>query len=290
MLDRYWFGDVERISPEAPVPILKSIQDEFRIGGAGNVASNLKALGMETTLAGLIGDDKNGERLKEQLKNQGIAYCLKQTSKPTITKLRLINHSHQLLRVDFEELFTEQQARSLFEQAAHLVNEFDLVVLSDYAKGSIVAKLWIDICRQNNKPIIVDPKGSDFSLYAGATSITPNRKEYEQIVGRCSNRHEIVDKAHALIKELNIDFLVVTLSEEGAVLIYDTGKSDYFPATAKSVADVTGAGDTFIATMAASIASKWSYKDSIALANRASGIVVSHFGTSQVDVTKLLVN
>jgi len=287
MLDQYWFGDVERISPEAPVPILKFTEDKCRIGGAGNVASNLKAMGMEPTLVGLIGNDKNGEILRAELHQQGISSSLQRLSKPTITKLRLVNCSHQLLRIDFEESFSELEAHGLFNKSRQLVAGADLVVLSDYAKGTIVSKLWISLCRQYEIPVIVDPKGDDFAQYAGATSITPNRREYEAIVGGCKNHDEIVDRAHSLIVRLGIEFLVVTLSEEGAVLIYNSGESVYFPATARSVADVTGAGDTFIATMAAAIASKFSYKESVELANRASGIVVSRFGTSQVNLNQL---
>jgi rfaE bifunctional protein kinase chain/domain len=289
MVDRYWFGQVERISPEAPVPVVRVTKEEDRLGGAANVALNIKRLGAQAMLITVVGNDEPARKLKTLLEQEGVSTRLGWDDKLcTIVKLSVIGRSQQLIRIDFErepdhELLA--QMLSDFELALH---ECDAVLFSDYGKGGLthIARM-IQLARAAHKPVLIDPKGSDYSRYAGATAITPNRAELAQVVGQWSDEGDLRRRAEALRAELRLDALLLTRSDEGMTLFQADGSILNVPAQAKEVFDVTGAGDTVIATLAAMVACGLPLTEAVPIANRAASIVVGKFGTASVEYEEL---
>ena len=288
MLDRYWFGDSDRISPEAPVPVVQVAKVDERLGGAANVARNVAALGANTTILGVVGEDEAGKRIGELLRQSGVNSQLEVDPKvPTTVKLRVIARQQQLIRLDFEETPSQtalEQKLARFEKA---LGTADVLVLSDYGKGALsqVAAM-IEYARAQNKVILVDPKGEDYEKYRGATVITPNRSELRQVVGRWADEDDLTRRAQDLRRSLGIDALLLTRSEEGMSLFTDQGVS-HVRAQAREVFDVSGAGDTVIATLAVALAAQWPLDRAMALANRAGGIVVGKLGTATVTSEEL---
>jgi len=288
MLDRYWFGDSDRISPEAPVPVVQVSKVDERLGGAANVARNVAALGANTTILGVVGEDEAGNRISELLKQSGVNSQLEVDPKvPTTVKLRVIARQQQLIRLDFEETPSQtalEQKLARFEKA---LGAADVLVLSDYGKGALsqVAAM-IEYARAQNKVILVDPKGEDYKKYRGATVITPNRSELRQVVGRWADEADLTQRAQDLRRSLGIQALLLTRSEEGMSLFTDQGVS-HVRAQAREVFDVSGAGDTVIATLAVALAAQWPLDRAMALANRAGGIVVGKLGTATVTSEEL---
>lgn len=283
MLDRYWFGEVNRISPEAPVPIVRVERREERLGGAANVARNAVALGIETSLLGVIGEDEAGHNVETLLKEVGIhSYLNHDPSISTIIKLRVIGRQQQLIRIDFEEKPTEQILKDKLSRFNSLIAEHDVIVLSDYAKGSLVnVATMITHAKSLGKYVLVDPKGSDYSIYQGASLLTPNKSELRQVIGSWKDEADLNKKAQALRKELDIAGLLLTRSEEGMTLFTDE-EILHVPAMAREVFDVSGAGDTVIATVAAMLAEGKNLHDAVLIANQAGGIVVGKLGTATV--------
>lgn len=288
MLDRYWFGEVSRISPEAPVPIVRVERREARLGGAANVARNAVALGAQTGLLGVVGQDEAGEQVQEMVRELDIQdYLNRDASISTIIKLRVIGRQQQLLRIDFEEAPSESILRDKLTQFNALLPQFDVIVLSDYAKGSLVnVSQMIKAARAAGKCVLVDPKGEDFSPYAGASVLTPNRAEFRHIVGSWKNEAELTEKAQALRSKLSLEALLLTRSEEGMTLYTDT-EVVHIPAMAREVFDVSGAGDTVIATLAVMLGANVPIAEAVAIANRAGGIVVGKLGTATVTKEEL---
>lgn len=289
MLDRYWYGPTQRISPEAPVPVVKIQQDEDRPGGAANVALNIASLNGNVTLAGITGEDEASSTLKTHLSAMNIdCQFLQSAAHPTITKLRVLSRNQQLLRLDFEESFAEIDKQPLIEQTKALVANHDLLLLSDYDKGTLSdVQALIKAANEHNVPVLVDPKGTDFARYRGATLITPNLSEFEAVVGHCKTEAEIVSKGQALLKELDLTAMLVTRSEQGMTLLRHGHEEFHLPTQAREVYDVTGAGDTVIATLALAIAANADFTQASALANIAAGIVVGKLGTSTVSEAEL---
>ena len=289
MLDRYWHGDTSRISPEAPVPVVKVENIDDSPGGAANVALNIAALGAACSLTGIIGNDSNGEVLRQALASAGIQ-CDFQASlnKPTITKLRVLSRHQQLIRLDFEEKYTDADTDLLAGKVGMLLKGVNLVIFSDYQKGTLndIAAL-IAMAKSAGVPILVDPKGTDFTKYTGANLLTPNLSEFEAVVGKCATEEELVNRAQQLIKDLDLQALLVTRGEHGMSLIRPTEKELRFPARARDVFDVTGAGDTVISVLAASLSAGLSLPEAVALANIAAGIAVSKVGTIAVSGPEL---
>lgn len=283
MLDRYWFGEVNRISPEAPVPIVRVERREERLGGAANVARNAVALGVKTGLLGVIGEDEAGRNVEDLLRSSGIQSYLNHDAQiSTIIKLRVIGRQQQLIRVDFEEKPSAHVLQDKLTRFTSLLADFDVIVLSDYAKGSLVnVATMIAAAKAQGKIILVDPKGSDFSIYAGASMLTPNKSELKQVIGEWKSEQELTDKAQQLRRSLEIDALLLTRSEEGMTLFTEETVT-HVPAMAREVFDVSGAGDTVIATMAAMLAEGCSMQDAVLIANKAGGIVVGKLGTATV--------
>jgi rfaE bifunctional protein kinase chain/domain len=288
MLDRYWFGDSDRISPEAPVPVVQVSKVDERLGGAANVARNVAALGANTTILGVVGEDEAGNRIGELLRQSGVNSQLEVDPKvPTTVKLRVIARQQQLIRLDFEETPSQtalEQKLARFEKA---LGTADVLVLSDYGKGALsqVAAM-IEYARAQNKVILVDPKGEDYEKYRGATLITPNRSELRQVVGRWADEDDLTQRAQELRRSLGIQALLLTRSEEGMSMFTDQGVS-HVRAQAREVFDVSGAGDTVIATLAVARAAQWPLDRAMALANRAGGIVVGKLGTATVTSEEL---
>lgn len=288
MLDRYWFGEVERISPEAPVPVVHVAKREDRLGGAANVARNAVALGAQVTLVGLVGEDEAAARVSTLLGEAGVqAHLVADAHHPTTLKMRVLGRQQQLLRIDFEDKPTPGLLESLAERVAPLLAQHDVVVFSDYAKGALaqVEKL-IAMAREKQLPILVDPKGSNYRRYRGATLVTPNRSEMQQAVGQWQTESELSERAQALRAELELEALLVTRSEQGMTLFTESG-SDHVDAQAHEVFDVSGAGDTVLATLAVMRAAGVPWAESMRWANRAGGIVVGKLGTSIVTAGEL---
>jgi D-glycero-beta-D-manno-heptose-7-phosphate kinase len=283
MLDRYWFGEVSRISPEAPVPVVRVERREERLGGAANVARNAVALGAHTGLLGVVGQDEAGDAVHKLLTDLSInSYLNRDVSNPTIIKLRVIGRQQQLLRIDFENPPADTVLRDKLTQFNMLLPEYDVIVLSDYAKGSLVnVAQMIAAAKRLGKKILVDPKGDDFKRYKGASILTPNKGELRHIVGTWKTEEELTVKAQALRTELELEALLLTRSEEGMSL-YTAGQVLHTPTVAREVFDVSGAGDTVIATLAAMLGIGMSLADAVAIANRAGGIVVGKLGTATV--------
>ena len=287
MLDRYWFGAVDRISPEAPVPVVRVTREEERLGGAANVALNVKTLGAQATLLTVVGVDEPARKLRQLLAQQGVASLLGEDPQLyTIVKLRVIGRAQQLLRVDFENQPDHEVLDSMLGDYERVLAEHDAVLFSDYGKGGLThIPRMIELARGAGKPVLVDPKGSDYSRYAGATVITPNRPELAQVVGSWNSEAQLHERAQALRVKLGLQGLLVTRSEDGMSL-FDGNLADgghvQVPAQAREVFDVTGAGDTVIATLAAMLACGLTLREAMPIANRAGGIVVGKFGTASV--------
>lgn len=288
MLDRYWHGAVERISPEAPVPVVKVNKEEERIGGAGNVALNVVTLGAQASFLGVVGDDDPAHRMEALLEKSGIrTYLKRDPSLMTTVKLRVIGRHQQLLRLDFENEPDHEALALQNETFAQIVPAHQAVLFSDYGKGGLAhIPTMIAAARAAGKPVLIDPKGSDYSRYAGATVITPNRAEMQQVVGSWSDATGLRAKAQNLREQLKLDAILVTLSEEGMTL-FDAQGETHVDANAREVFDVTGAGDTVIATLAALVAAGLPLREAMPLANKAGGIVVGKFGTATVSYEEL---
>lgn len=288
MLDRYWFGDVSRISPEAPVPIVRIEKREARLGGAANVARNAAALGAHTGLLGVVGADEAGDQVEALLQSGGIhSYLKRDAAISTIIKLRVIGRQQQMLRIDFEDAPSDTVLRDKLIQFNALLPGYDVIILSDYAKGSLVnVAEMIRAARAAGKIVMVDPKGDDFSRYAGASVLTPNKSELRRIVGNWNSEEQLTQRAQRMREELGLDALLLTRSEEGMTL-YTAADVLHMPADAREVFDVSGAGDTVIATMAAMLGAGMSLPEAVQTANRAGGIVVGKFGTATVSYEEL---
>ncbi|MBS9783110.1 MAG: bifunctional D-glycero-beta-D-manno-heptose-7-phosphate kinase/D-glycero-beta-D-manno-heptose 1-phosphate adenylyltransferase HldE [Pasteurella sp.] len=289
MLDRYWFGATNRISPEAPVPVVKVQDIEERAGGAANVAMNIAALNVPVTLHGLIGQDDAGHSLDNLLNQHQIQnHCVALDTHPTITKLRVLSRHQQLLRLDFEEDFHNVEAGSLLEKLSDEVAQYGALILSDYGKGTLDSvQVMIQIARKVKVPVLIDPKGTDFERYRGATLLTPNMSEFEAVVGKCKNDEEIIEKGLKLISDYDFSALLITRSEKGMTLLRPTKDAYHLPTLAKEVFDVTGAGDTVISVLAIALADGRSYEEACYLANAAAGVVVGKLGTSTLTPSEL---
>ncbi|NWL80733.1 bifunctional heptose 7-phosphate kinase/heptose 1-phosphate adenyltransferase [Pseudomonas taiwanensis] len=288
MLDRYWHGGTSRISPEAPVPVVKVEQIEDRPGGAANVALNIAALGAPAMLVGITGVDEAAESLTDSLNAAGVdVHFQRLAEQPTIVKLRVMSRHQQLLRMDFEEAFGTN-AEALAAEVERLLPQARVLVLSDYGKGALKNhQVLIQAARRRGVPVLADPKGKDFSIYRGASLITPNLSEFEAIVGRCADEAELVAKGAALMQELELGALLVTRGEHGMTLLRLGHPALHLPARAREVFDVTGAGDTVISTLAAALAAGEELPQAVALANLAAGIVVGKLGTAAISAPEL---
>ena len=289
MLDRYWFGGTNRISPEAPVPVVKVQEIEERAGGAANVAMNIAALNVPVALHGIIGQDDAGRALDTLLNNHHIQnHCVAVSTHPTITKLRILSRHQQLLRLDFEEGFHNVDSTDLLAKLSQEITAYGALILSDYGKGTLESvQQMIQIARQANVPVLIDPKGTDFERYRGATLLTPNMSEFEAVVGHCQSEDEIVEKGLKMIADFDLSALLVTRSEKGMTLIRPNQTPFHLPTQAKEVYDVTGAGDTVISVLATAIADGRPYEEACYLANAAAGVVVGKLGTSTITPTEL---
>ena len=283
MLDRYWFGDVARISPEAPVPVVRIERREARLGGAANVARNAAALGTHCGLLGVVGADEAGQEVESLLQESSIhSYLKRDPAISTIIKLRVIGRQQQMVRIDFEDSPTETILRDKLTQYKALLPDYDVIVLSDYNKGSLVnVAEMVALARAAGKVVMVDPKGDDFTPYTGATMLTPNKAELRRVVGNWKTEEQLTEKAQRLRTELGLQALLLTRSEEGMSL-YTEDEVVHVQADAREVYDVYGAGDTVIATMAAMLGAGSSLPEALATANRAGGIVVGKLGTATV--------
>ena len=288
MLDRYWYGAVERISPEAPVPIVRVTREEERVGAAANVAYNAVRLGAQASFIGVVGDDEPGRKLEALMQHTGIAtHLARDAGLQTTVKLRVIGRSQQLLRLDFENTPDHDVLAVQTQVFQQLLPSHNAVLFSDYAKGGLAhVSSMISMARQAGKPVLVDPKGSDYARYQNASVITPNRAELQQVVGHWHSEEELRTKAHNLRTSLNLDALIFTRSEEGMSL-YDADGELHVKAQAREVFDVTGAGDTVIATLASLVAAGLTLREAMPHANRAGGIVVGKFGTATVSYAEL---
>ncbi len=286
MLDRYLHGDSSRLSPEAPVPVVKFSSSINRAGGAANVALNIISLGANVGILGLVGDDEEAKILNKILEEKGVTTYFNYTKKPTVCKSRIIVNKHQLVRLDNEDMFEpDDNFYKLFEDK---VQQYDLVIISDYNKGTVInSTKIIDIASKYNKRTLVDPKQLDSLSYKGATIVTPNLKEFEQWVGQCSNDVEIEEKGKKLIKSSGWEYLLVTRSEKGMTLLSSQHNIIHFPSEVKDVFDVTGAGDTVIAMLGCMMSVSQTIDQSVRFANIAAGIAVSKFGTATVSVNEI---
>ncbi|MEQ1525897.1 MAG: D-glycero-beta-D-manno-heptose-7-phosphate kinase [Gallionella sp.] len=290
MLDRYWFGDVNRISPEAPVAVLKVSRVEERPGGAANVARNISALGAQVTLLSVVGADEAGQCLEKLLSEDANLTALlhRDNSVSTIIKLRAIARHQQLLRIDFETPPSHEVLHAALEDFRAQIPLADVVILSDYGKGGLthIAEM-IHLARSMGKPVLVDPKGDDYARYAGATLLTPNRSEFREVAGSWHNEAELNSKAEKLRIDLQLEALLVTRSEDGMSL-YQANEVLHEPTYTREVFDVSGAGDTVIATLAVMLASGATLPDAMRIANRAAGIVVGKLGTAVVSREEII--
>jgi len=288
MLDRYWYGAVDRISPEAPVPVVRVTRQEERMGGAANVAYNIVTVGARASLLSVVGDDEASHQLEALVASSGITPCFGRDAQlKTTVKLRVIGRQQQLLRLDFENTPENEVLASQSAAFDKLLPQHDTVLFSDYGKGGLAhIALMIGQARAAGKVVLVDPKGSDYSRYQHATAITPNRAELEQVIGVWRDEADLQARAQKLREALKLDAVLLTRSEEGMTL-FDTLGQLHVPALAREVFDVTGAGDTVIGTLAAMLAAGLSLRDAVPVANRAGGIVVGKFGTATVGYDEL---
>lgn len=289
MLDRYWHGPIKRISPEAPVPVLNVQHQEECPGGAANVALNIATLGASVTLLGLVGTDAAADMLEHKLQQQNVnTVLMRQADFKTIVKLRVLGQNQQIIRLDFEDEKRPADLTALLSAFEQHLTDADVVILSDYAKGVLdIAPQLIQLCRQYGKTVFVDPKRADFQHYAGAHVITPNYKEFEAVVGVCHSEAEIVAKGMTLVRELNLQALLITRSEHGMTLLQLDRKPCYLKAFEQEVFDVTGAGDTVIATLASAYAAGLDYAKATELANLAAAISVKKRNAAVVSVPEL---
>jgi rfaE bifunctional protein kinase chain/domain len=288
MLDRYWYGAVDRISPEAPVPVVRVTREEERLGGSANVAFNVVTLGAQASLVSVLGDDDNGVRLSRLVEKSGIqAHFGRDAQLQTTVKLRIIGRQQQLLRADFENQPQSEVLASQTQLFQQLLGSHQAVLFSDYGKGGLthVADM-VASARLSGLPVLIDPKGSDYSRYAGATVITPNRAELQQVIGPWRDENHLLEMAQQLREELRLDALLLTRSEEGMSL-FDADGAMHVPAQAREVFDVTGAGDTVIATLASLMGSGMPLRQALPWANKAGGVVVGKFGTAGVTYQEL---
>ncbi len=289
MLDRYWHGSTSRISPEAPVPVVRVNQIEERVGGAGNVALNIAALGSQVCLLGWRGDDEAGTGLENLLQAAGIDCGIETLpGNTTITKLRVLSRHQQLIRLDFEEGFAAPEPGRLVDRFRQQLAMADIAVLSDYGKGTLwqVGEL-ITIAREQAKPVLVDPKGTDFGKYRGATLMTPNRAEFEAVAGACRGDAELVERGMRMLEVLALEALLITRGEQGMTLLQREQPPLHLPTHAQEVYDVTGAGDTVIATLAAGLAARLPLTEATRLANLAAGLAVGKLGTAAISAAEL---
>lgn len=288
MLDRYWFGDTGRISPEAPVPVVQVEKIDERLGGAANVARNASALGAQTSILGIIGQDEAGKRIEQLLQESGVHSKLQTDQRvPTTVKLRVIARQQQLIRLDFEEAPSQQSLEEKLKHFEALLPQVDVVILSDYGKGALEqVSAMIGLAKTHKKIVLVDPKGDAYGKYKGATILTPNRSELRQVIGQWTSEEDLAKRAQSLRHELDLSALLLTRSEEGMTLFTEHGSS-HVRAQAREVFDVSGAGDTVIATLAVAMAAGWPLERAMALANRAGGIVVGKLGTATVSAEEL---
>jgi D-glycero-beta-D-manno-heptose-7-phosphate kinase len=288
MLDRYWYGAVERISPEAPVPVVRVTREEERIGAAANVAYNAVCLGAQASFIGVVGDDEPGRKLEALMQTSQIATHLsRDSSLQTTVKLRVIGRAQQLIRLDFENTPDHYALAAQTQTFKDLLQSHQAVLFSDYAKGGLThVTAMIDLARAAGKPVLIDPKGSDYARYKNATVITPNSAELQQVIGSWHSEDELRTKAQNLRTSLNLDALLFTRSEDGMSL-YDKDGDLHVKAQAREVFDVTGAGDTVIATLASLVAAGLTLREAMPHANRAGGIVVGKFGTATVTYAEL---
>ncbi len=292
MLDRYWFGDVHRISPEAPVPVLKVSRVDERPGGAANVARNIAALGAQATLLSVVGDDEAGACLERLLKEHDNLNALlhRDSSISTIIKLRAVARHQQLLRIDFETPPSHEVLHAALNDYRAQLLLADVVILSDYGKGGLAhIALMIQLAKDAGKPVLVDPKGEDYARYRGATLLTPNRGEFREVAGNWKTEAELTVKAEKLRSELQLDALLITRSEDGMSLFREE-EVQHEPTHTREVFDVSGAGDTVIATLAVMLASGAGLVDAMRIANRAAGIVVGKLGTAVVSREEIVQN
>ena len=288
MLDRYWYGAVDRISPEAPVPVVRVTREDERMGGAANVAYNLVTLGAQSSLLTVVGDDEASHKLEALVAGTGIhAHFGRDADLKTTVKLRVIGRQQQLLRMDFENTPKTEILASQTAEFVELLPQHDAVLFSDYGKGGLAhVSDMIARAQAAGKPILIDPKGTDYSRYQGATVITPNKAELQQVIGVWTDEADLNAKAHLLREKLGLQALLLTRSEEGMTL-FDAQGQISVSAQAREVFDVTGAGDTVIATMAAMVAAGMTLRHALPLANRAGGLVVGKFGTATVSYEEL---
>jgi rfaE bifunctional protein kinase chain/domain len=288
MLDRYWFGDVSRISPEAPVPVVHVRRSEERPGGAANVARNITALAGRCTLLSVVGNDEPAQSLEKLLRAERVdATLTRDTSLSTTVKLRVIGQQQQLLRIDFERAPSHEALATKMDAFERQVGEADVVVLSDYGKGTLErVQEMIALARRHGKPVLVDPKGEDYARYRGATLLTPNRGEFRQVAGRWKDEADLAARAQKLRAELDLEALIVTRSEEGMSL-FTASESHHEPTRAREVFDVSGAGDTVIAVLGLMVAAGADLHAAMRMANLAGGIVVGKLGTAVVHPEEL---
>ena len=288
ILDHYWHGMTARISPEAPVPIVKVEHVEYRAGGAANVALNIATLGGTVSLLGVVGDDLEAAHLEKCLTNEKVdCHLVTAVGKTTITKLRVISRNQQMIRLDFENNYADMNFEAFNNELELSLNTAQVVIFSDYAKGTL-NKVQQMIAQVNsyNLPIIVDPKSNDFSIYHGATILTPNLAEFEAVVGHCVDDMMLISKATQLCFDLSLHAILITRGAEGMLLV-SKDSSINFPANDTQVVDVTGAGDTVVATLACALSNNRSLQDSVYLANLAAGLVVKKSGTDSIRIQEL---
>ena len=290
MLDRYWYGDVDRISPEAPVPVVGVTTSQERAGGAANVAQNVTALGAQCTLLSVVGDDEPGRNLSEMLRTSGTKLLLhKDTDMKTTVKLRILSRNQQLLRADFETRPSHEILAACLSDYRRLIPDVDIVVISDYGKGGLLhIEAMIGDAKRMNVPVIVDPKGNDFRRYRGATVITPNTKEFAQVVGPWRDESEFRSLGQTLLSELDSEYVLVTRSEQGMTLLRRDGSVVDSPARAREVFDVSGAGDTVVSAFAVTHAAGLEDELKLRVANTAAGIVVGKLGTATATQREIL--
>ncbi|MGL9734458.1 MAG: bifunctional D-glycero-beta-D-manno-heptose-7-phosphate kinase/D-glycero-beta-D-manno-heptose 1-phosphate adenylyltransferase HldE [Symbiopectobacterium sp.] len=289
MLDRYWYGPSSRISPEAPVPVVKVDTIEERPGGAANVAMNIAALGANSRLVGLTGIDDAARALSAKLSDVNVKYdFVSVPTHPTITKLRVLSRNQQLIRLDFEEGFDGVDPQPMLERIAQSLPKIGALVLSDYAKGALAhVQMMIQTANAAGVPVLIDPKGTDFGRYRGATLLTPNLSEFEAVAGRSKTEEELVARGEKMIADFDLSVLLITRSEQGMTLLQPGKAPLNLPTQAQEVYDVTGAGDTVIGVLAAALAAGNSLEDACFLANAAAGVMVGKLGTSTVTPIEL---
>lgn len=289
ILDKYWYGSINKISSEFLSPVFKINEVQERLGGAANVAANAIELGCNVKLIGITGTDESAKSIINLLNLMNVKYDLISFSKyPTVTKLRIILHDRKFIRFDFENKFSDIDAFNVIEKVKSNISKNNVLVLSDYAKGTLIhVRELISLAKSFSIPIIIDPKGSNFDIYKGATLITPNFSEFEEVVGLCENEKVIINKGMQLINRCNLSALLITRSEYGMTLLQQNKKPLYFNTQAKKVSDVTGAGDTVISVLAAALAAGNSLEYSCFLSNVAAGIVINKLGTSAITLNEL---